>query len=165
MTFAPTVLGEVLKGPRLHHNFQTPTCFSPFLLGSPQRQLHTLFQNVVYNSGLSGCLYSTHEWLGNQNANCYLTEPTIMACHFLFATFLCINVLSLTIHFNYCGFGVDFAARFKLFNACVQWDLILSWGPSLTMQYKYIVFQHFFVWLLPHSEGVLLLFLNSYLTY
>lgn len=66
-----------------------------------------------------------------------------MACHFLFATFLCINILSLTVHFNYCGFGVDFAARFKLFNACVQhwaqWDLIPSWGPSLTMQYTYYI--------------------------
>lgn len=38
---------------------------------------------------------------------------------------------------------MDFAARFKLFNACVlhcaQWDLFHSWAPSLTMQYKYII--------------------------
>lgn len=49
---------------------------------------------------------------------------------------------------------MDFGACFKLFNACkkhcAQWDQILSWGPSLTMQYKHIIlyFNFFFCFIL-----------------
>lgn len=96
---------DALKVARLHQHFQTPTCFFPFLLGSPQSWLHSLFQTVLYNLGLSCCLYSTHEWLGSRYANCYLTELTIMVCggffscnlfvysHFLFDHAFCLLLL------------------------------------------------------------------------
>lgn len=143
---------DLLKVPRLHQHFQTPTCFFPFLLGSPQSRLHTLFQAVVCNSSLSCCLYSIHEWLGSWYANCYLTELTIMVCVFLFLQpFLYIHVFSLTIHFIYCCFRVDFVA-FKLCSVCVQhlalWDLIPSWGLSLTAQYKYKLYFNIFGFIL-----------------
>lgn len=136
MTCALTVVGEMCwKSLGYINLFQTPTCSFPFLLGSAQNQLHTLFQTVLCNSGLSCCLYSTHKWLGSRYANCYLTELTRMVCgFFVLAIFLCIRVFSLTIYFVYC-FWVNFVAFFRLCSVCVQnlalWDLISSWGLSL----------------------------------
>lgn len=76
MTFALTVMGEVLKGPRVHHHFQTPTCFSPFLLGSPQSQLHTLFQSVVLTQICQfACTALTSDWAAGMLIATLLNQP------------------------------------------------------------------------------------------
>lgn len=161
---------DVLKVPRLHQHFQTPTYFFPFLLGSPQSRLHTLFQTVLYNSGLSCCLASTHEWPGSRYANCCLAELTIMVCGFfcscnlfVYSRFLFDHTFRLLLLL--CGFCCLLQALQCLCTApcTVRPNPQLGTVPNSAVQIHSISTFLLLSW--PHSKEVLLRFLNSYLTY
>lgn len=119
-----------------------------FIRISSKSVTHPL-SKCCFNSDLSVCLYSTHEWLGSWYANCYLTEPTIMACLFLSATFLCVNIFFFDHTFSLLWLWSGFCCLIQAFWCLYTSLCTVRPNPQLgiisneAVQMHYIIFQHF----------------------